>query len=129
MVPLLVLVPPRLAEQAIRVRGGATYGSVSRAAVPVAQVPPVLFGGARPPYVSNLQTPVALKRSSRDGPDLRRRPSYGDPASLGQFPDRSSRASHPRGSKPVSGAADLTRLDVLRLAATLFPGFPLTLLW
>jgi hypothetical protein len=54
-------VPERLAERAFRVHGCTSLGSVPGATAPVAQVPPVLLGGACSPHVPNLQAFVALK--------------------------------------------------------------------
>lgn len=61
----------------------------------------------------------ALQRSSPDGFDLRCRPFYDDFDSLGQFPHCAGRVSHPYGSETVSSAADLSQLDIPRLATTL----------
>jgi hypothetical protein len=117
-----------LAEHAFRVRGSASFGSVSRAAAHVAQVPLVLLGGACLPHVPNLQPPEALQRSTTDGIDRRYRPSYGDFTSLGHLSHCPGRASHPQVSKTVSSAADPCQLDVLRLTTTLLrqnvPDFP-----
>ena len=112
----------RLAKQAFWVRGSASFSLVTRVAASVAQVPPVVLRGACLAYVPNLQAPVALQRSSLDGFDLRYRPSYGDLASLGQFPHCTSRALYPHGSKTVSSEADLSQLDVFRFADSPSPG-------
>lgn len=86
----------RLTEWAFRVRGSASFGSVSRAATPViALVHPVArwFRPSLSTILWRLCQPPHC-----------------------QFPHFPDRASHPHGTKGVSSGADLSQLDVLRPA-------------